>query len=93
MPIDEEVVRKTIEQKLRQWVESMPDPYIPIIGSAGSGDWLSPMDLLNQVRDRTPEGNYFVERWHQMALEHVINSDLKDDEDNEEDEAVAGARV
>ena len=82
MPIDEEIVRQTIERKLSQWVALFPDPYKPIIGSAGGEESLSPMDILNEVRDRTPEGNRFVERWYQLALEHIIDSDLKvDDED------------
>jgi hypothetical protein len=88
MPIDEQMVRETIERKLSQWVDSLPDPNKPIIGSAG-GDYLSPMDILNEVRNHTPEGNRFVERWHQMALEHIMNSVLDDDEDQDEEFAAS----
>jgi hypothetical protein len=86
MPINEQTVYETIERKLSQWVDSLPDPYKPIIGSAGTGDFLSPMDLLDQVRNHTEQGNWFVERWHQLALEHIINSAFEENEDEELEE-------
>lgn len=87
MPIDETTVHKAIERKLSQWVASLPNPYDPIIGTAGGEDGLSPIDILNEVRDRTPQGLAFVERWHQMALEHIMNSELDnpDEQDNQEE--------
>lgn len=83
MPIDEEMVRATIERKLSQWVDSLPNPREPIIGTAGSGEALSPLDILKEVRNRTEEGNHFVERWHQMTLEHIMNSTLDSGDDEE----------
>jgi hypothetical protein len=89
MPINEEIVRATIERKLSQWVDSLPNPEEPIIGTAGSGEALSPLDILSEVKNRTNEGNHFVERWHQMALEHIMNSSL--DSGDEEELAIASA--
>ena len=92
MPIDERTVRETIERKLTQWVASLPNPREPIIDSAGTGEALSALDILNEVRNGTEEGNRFVDRWHQMALEHIMNSSLDSNED-EDDLVVEGGGV
>jgi hypothetical protein len=66
-----ERIRPEVLRKLNRWASSMADPDQPVIGMAG-GEFLSPMDLIRDVEQRTPRGERFLRYWLDMALKLVM---------------------
>jgi hypothetical protein len=65
-----EDLEKILPQVLRQvqrWVDSMPNPDRPMVAS-GEGETVSPMDLLQDLKERTSRGKEFLHFWLQMAV-------------------------
>jgi hypothetical protein len=81
MKIDEEKIRRNIISKLHHWLESFPNPDQPIIGVAGEEEALTPRQIVRDVDDGTEEGERFVRRWVELAVEHIMDSDLQADSD------------
>lgn len=86
MLINEEDLRTDIVGKLREWVSVMPDPNKPLIGTlGGSSETLSANNILEQVEQRTPVGDEFVQNWIRLAVDHIMRSTLlRHDKDDQE---------
>jgi len=77
MPINEERIRVNIINKLHDWLQTIPDPDSPIIGAAGvEHEALTPRDIVREVEQNTEEGERFVQRWVELAVNHIMDSDL-----------------
>lgn len=84
MQIDNEVLREDILRKLDTWVEEMPDPDRPMITFASAEtaasrqlETISARQLVEHVRNGTPLGEDFVQRWFRLALNHIMNAQLR----------------
>lgn len=76
MPIDEEQLRRNVLQKLNQWVEALPEPDRPIIARADGSEMLSARQIVDEVDRGTPLGDEIVQNWIDLALNHVMKSQL-----------------
>ena len=77
MRLDEERIRASILNKLHNWLQTMSDPDSPIIGVAGEEhEAISPRQIVLQVEQNTEEGEQFVQRWVELAVEHIMDSEL-----------------
>jgi hypothetical protein len=61
------VLRQDILRAFKQWVDSVPDPDKPFIGTA-SGELFSPRQVVEHVERQTPEGDEFVQDWIRVAI-------------------------
>jgi hypothetical protein len=65
-------LRKAVVEKLDAWVESVPRPDEPLIGSAnGNMPPLSPRDIVRHVKKRTPTGERILENWVDLVVKHI----------------------
>ena len=74
----DEKMREMIVSKLDKWVESFDNPDVPFVGVAGDPSLpeLSPRKIAHEVKNGTPFGRMFAERWLGLALEHIIGAHI-----------------
>jgi hypothetical protein len=65
--------KEAVLTKLKEWVDSNPEPDKPIIG-IGGGEALSPKQILENVNNETPVGKALTKSWTKLAVEHVLNA-------------------
>jgi len=70
--------RKAVIKKLDDWVEKVPNPEAPLIGSAsGKTPSLSPKDIVKHVKKRTPTGEKLVANWAELVLRNIKETPLE----------------
>ncbi len=89
MPIDNEALRADILRKLDAWVEEMPEPDKPMITFASATapsqlETVSARQLIEHVRSGTELGEEFVERWFRLALNHIMNAQIRHSRESNE---------
>ena len=65
--------RDAVIGKLDGWVETTPQANTPLIGTAGgkTAKTLSPKDIAEHVKKRTPLGEKVVANWAELALRSI----------------------
>lgn len=77
--IDSDRIQGNIVIKLHDWLASMPESERdkPMIFAAGEeGEAETPRDIVEQVDRGTEIGARFVQDWVDMAVEHIMESQL-----------------
>ena len=64
-------LRKSVTDKLREWVEMHPAPDKPIVAAAGTNESLSPRDILSAVEKRTSLGEEVLKNWVALLIKTV----------------------
>ena len=70
---DLEVTRNHVLQQLKPWAAENPEQ--PVYGGAG-GKVVTRQDILEAVEQGTEGGQRMLQRWHRLAMEHIVNADL-----------------
>lgn len=70
--------RSAVIGKLDGWVEATPQPTKPLIGIAGgkTAKDLSPKDIAEHVKKRTPLGEKIVANWAELTLKSIQSTPL-----------------
>lgn len=59
--------RATLVGKLKQWVELIPEPDMPLVGFAdGSSRVFTPRDIVAEIEKGTPLGQEFADSFAKM---------------------------
>jgi hypothetical protein len=68
--------RSAIIQKLDDWVEKVPQANKPLIGAADGSAAMSPKDIVEHVKKRTPLGEKVVSNWAELTLKSIKDTPL-----------------
>lgn len=83
-------IRTRILTQLNQWLEVVPEPDEALIGFGSEDAEMSPRQIVKAVEKRTPFGEQLVDRWVDLAVDHIVSSALEiedavKDSSNEDD--------
>lgn len=71
-------LRKAVAQRVKEWVDAIPEPDRPLIAAAGvhGKALLTPRQLLHEVQSRTPTGEKIVENWVGLVIRTIKDGPL-----------------